>query len=87
MLKNNILFHTKMQTHDTCHLYAQNYFTLAYYSLHPKMIVLLPGFLCSKMIVRLSGQLEIEAQSQIFLHQTFYMKKSFETTTSGGVWK
>ena len=29
----------------------------------------------------------IEAQSQIFSHQTFYIKKSFDTTTFGGISK
>ena len=40
-----------------------------WYSLRPKMIVLLLRFCCPKMIVRLSTQLEMEAQSQIFSHQ------------------
>ena len=33
------------------------------------------------MIVQLSAQLEIEAQSQMFSHQTFYIKKSFDIAT------
>ena len=38
-----------------------------------------------KMIVQLIAWLEIEAQSQIFLQETFYTKKSFYTATFGGV--
>ena len=30
-------------------------------------------------------RLEIEAQSQIVLHQTFYIKKSSDTVTSRGI--
>ena len=41
------------------------------YSLCPKMIVLISIFLCSKIIVRLSARLEVEAQSQLFLHRSF----------------
>ena len=37
------------------------------------------------MIVWLYAQIEVEAQSQIFLHQTFYIKKSYVTATSGVV--
>ena len=37
------------------------------------------------MFVRLFARLEIEAQSQIFMHQTFYMKESFDNATFGGV--
>ena len=32
------------------------------------------------MIVWLYARLEIGVQSQIFSHQTFYVKKSFDTT-------
>ena len=49
------------------------------------MIFLLPELFCPKTIVRLSAKLEIEAQSQMFLHKTFYIKKSFDTAASGGV--
>ena len=49
------------------------------------MIVLFPGFFCPKMIVRLYARLEIEAQSQRFLHQTFYIKNSLDTATSRDV--
>ena len=55
------------------------------YSLRLKMIVIIFGFFGSKMIIQLSARIEIEAQSQIFSHQTFYVKKSFDTATSGGI--
>ena len=51
-------------------IYNNNIFT--WYSLHPKMIVWLYAWL------------EIEAQSQIISHQTFYIKKSCDTATFGG---
>ena len=35
--------------------------------------------------LRSSARLEIEVQNQIFLHQTSYIKKSFNAMTSGGV--
>ena len=38
-----------------------------------------------KMIVWLSARLEVEVQSQLFLHQTYYIKKSFHTATSKGI--
>ena len=55
--------------------------SLVVYSFHPKMIVLLPIFFGPKMIVGLSASSEIEARSQIFLHQTFYIKKYFDNAT------
>ena len=51
------------------------------------MIVLFPGFFGLKMIVQLYARLEIKAQSQIFSHQTFYIKKSYDSTTSGGIYE
>ena len=47
------------------------------------MIVLLPGcfVFCPKMIVWLYAWLEIEAQSQISSHKTFYVKKFFGAAT------
>ena len=45
------------------------------------MIVPIPFFFRLKMIVQVSSKLE----SHIFSHQTFYIKKSFDTATSGGV--
>ena len=57
------------------------------YSLHAKMIVQHPGFFGPKMIVWLSTRLEIEALSHIFLLKPFYIKKSFDTATFGGVSK
>ena len=48
-------------------------------------IILKKYSLCPKKIVWLSARLEIEAQSQIFPHQTFYIKKSFVNTTSRDV--
>ena len=47
------------------------------------MIVLLPGIFGPKMIVWLYVRLNIEIQSQIFSHQTFYTKKFVNTATSG----
>ena len=44
------------------------------------MIVIILG-----LIVRSSTQLEMEPQSQTFLHQTFYIKKYFDATTSRDV--
>ena len=49
----------------------------ATYSLCPKMIVLLPGFFGLKTIVRLTCPTRTLRLSQIFLCQTFYIKKSF----------
>ena len=46
---------------------------ITYYSLRPKMIV------------RSYALLEIEAQNHISLQQTFYIKKYFDTATSGDV--
>ena len=54
---------------------------VAFYSLCSKMIVLLLGFLCPKMIVRLFVQLKIGIQNQIFPYKTFYVKKSFDVAT------
>ena len=50
----------------------------------PKWLSYFPDFFCPKVILWLFAQLEIEAQRQIVSHQTFYIKKSFDTTTSGG---
>lgn len=47
------------------------------YSLRRKMIVLSLGIFRPIMIVWLSTWLEIEAQSQMILHQTFYTKQVF----------
>ena len=47
------------------------------YSMSREMIVPLPGFFCPRMIVRWTARLEIEAQSQIFSHQTIYIKRFF----------
>ena len=50
----------------------------------PKLIVLFFGIFCPKNIVVLSAQLEIEVKI-IFSHQAFYIKKSFDTATSGDI--
>ena len=67
----------------TCHYIID--FISAMYVLYPKTIVLLPGFFLSQNDCPVSAQLEIEVQSQLFLHKTFYIKKSFDTATSGDV--
>jgi hypothetical protein len=57
-------------------------------SLHPKMIILLPGFLGPKMILRfiyIYTRLTFEAQSQIISRQAFYIKNSFDTASSGSI--
>ena len=43
-------------------------------------------FFGPKMIVRLRAQLEIEAQSQIFSHQSVYIKEYFDSAISGTFW-
>ena len=48
------------------------------------MIVLFFGIFCPKNIVVISAQLEFEVKI-IFSHQAFYIKKYFDTATSGGV--
>ena len=50
----------------------------------PKWLSYFSDKICSKMIVWLSARLEIETQSQIFLHQALCIKKFYDTTTSGG---
>ena len=53
----------------------------------PKWLSYFREFFGPKMFVWLYARLQIEAQSQILSHQTFYIKKPFATTTSGGVSK
>ena len=61
-----------MELHYTYDLASSTLVTMgSLYSLRPKMIVWL------------SAQLEIEAQSQTFLYKTFYIKKSFTLQLPG----